>query len=538
MCYTKQVEGSIKSKRKKTKIMKLKSLLLSSAVLTLASICSFAQDYTLLHSFTVAPDGAYPRDGMIVDGNILYGTTMGSGPLEAGAVWKINKDGSGFAVLKHCVLAEGGYLYGGLLLDGTTLYGVGANGGSNNVGVIFKLNIDGTGFTILKNFNSGTEAYPHASLVTDGNALYGTTEDRSAIFKINKDGSGYTVLKLLDFSTEGADTETPLVLRGNILYGAASTGGSHGSGTIFQINTDGSGFAVLKHFSSSEGTMPYYLMLDKDTLYGTTIYGGTNGGFGVVYRINTNGTGFSVLKHFSGGDGSLPAGQLLIVGDMLIGTTQRGGANGHGTLFQLKTDGTAFNAFKEFSGYDVYAGPMGRLVIQGDVLYGTTYVLGDANYGSIYKITVPSLPPVIASSLTNLTVATGSSPVLSVALNGTPPFTWQWLFNGTNLDGATNATLTLADFSPANVGNYSVTVSNPFGVVTSPSVSVSSVDIHMFAGVVVNGLVGSNYLIQATTNLAGGWIALTNITVPTQPYVYIDYHSPTNRQQFYRAMPQ
>jgi len=112
------------------------------------------------------------------------------------------------------------------------------------------------------------------------------------------------------------------------------------------------------------------------------------------------------------------------------------------------------------------------------------------------------------------------------------------MFNGTNIDGATIATLTLTNFSAANVGSYSVTVGNDFSVVTSQPATVSGVDIKRFAGVVVNGLMGSNYLIQATTNLAGGWIALTNIMVSTLPYVYIDYNSPTNQQQFYRAVPQ
>jgi hypothetical protein len=50
--------------------------------------------------------------------------------------------------------------------------------------------------------------------------------------------------------------------------------------------------------------------------------------------------------------------------------------------------------------------------------------------------------------------------------------------------------------------------------------------------------VGSNYLIQATSNLPAGWTTLTNITLSSQPYIYVDYNSVTNKQQFYRAVPQ
>jgi sugar lactone lactonase YvrE len=70
-----------------------------------------------------------------------------------------------------------------------------------------------------------------------------------------------------------------------------------------------------------------------------------------------------------------------------------------------------------------------------------------------------------------------------------------------------------------------------------PSFSVS---IKMFAGIILNnGNIGSNYLIQATANLSSSnWITLTNVTLPTNPYIYIDYSSPTNSQQFYRAVLQ
>jgi hypothetical protein len=62
----------------------------------------------------------------------------------------------------------------------------------------------------------------------------------------------------------------------------------------------------------------------------------------------------------------------------------------------------------------------------------------------------------------------------------------------------------------------------------------------MFAGIIINnGQIGSNYLIQATANLStSNWTTLTNVTLPSQPYIYIDYSSPTNNQRFYRAVQQ
>jgi N-acetylneuraminic acid mutarotase len=161
-----------------------------------------------------------------------------------------------------------------------------------------------------------------------------------------------------------------------------------------------------------------------------------------------------------------------------------------------------------------------------------------ATFGSVSgvaSLTVVS-HPAISLQPTNATVSPNGSVTLIVGASG-GGLSYQWQFNGTNITGATGSSLTITNVS-GNVGVYTVIVSNAAGSVTSTSVLVASVDIKMFAGVIVNGPLGSNYLIQATSNLPGGWTTLTNVALPSQPYIYIDYSSPTNRQQFYRAVPQ
>jgi len=67
---------------------------------------------------------------------------------------------------------------------------------------------------------------------------------------------------------------------------------------------------------------------------------------------------------------------------------------------------------------------------------------------------------------------------------------------------------------------------------------VPDVSMKMFAGLVINGPLGSNYNVQAASDLAGSnWTTLTNLTLTTHPYIFIDYNSPTNAQQFYRVVP-
>jgi hypothetical protein len=71
------------------------------------------------------------------------------------------------------------------------------------------------------------------------------------------------------------------------------------------------------------------------TLFGTTLTGGTFGNGGTIFRINTDGNGFAVLKSFTGGnDGSGPSASLVLSGTTLYGTTSAGGV-GHGVVFSL-----------------------------------------------------------------------------------------------------------------------------------------------------------------------------------------------------------
>jgi hypothetical protein len=73
----------------------------------------------------------------------------------------------------------------------------------------------------------------------------------------------------------------------------------------------------------------------------------------------------------------------------------------------------------------------------------------------------------------NQTVVAGSNATFSGSVVGPTPFTYRWLFNGTNLPPGGNAsgifssTLSITGATAANAGNYSLLVGNSFGSVTS-----------------------------------------------------------------------
>ncbi|HLX71889.1 MAG TPA: immunoglobulin domain-containing protein, partial [Verrucomicrobiae bacterium] len=77
-------------------------------------------------------------------------------------------------------------------------------------------------------------------------------------------------------------------------------------------------------------------------------------------------------------------------------------------------------------------------------------------------LTVLTGPPIITSQSPNALVLLGSNETISVTATGPVPITYQWLFNGTNILDATNASLTLTNFQVPNEGDYTVILSNAY----------------------------------------------------------------------------
>ena len=93
----------------------------------------------------------------------------------------------------------------------------------------------------------------------------------------------------------------------------------------------------MPNVRNSDGAAPPNgaLVLSGNTLYGATFYGGSSG-VGTVFALNTNGTGFTTLHSFTGGsDGSNPYAGLTLSGNTLYGTANGGGRFGDGTVFSL-----------------------------------------------------------------------------------------------------------------------------------------------------------------------------------------------------------
>jgi len=86
---------------------------------------------------------------------------------------------------------------------------------------------------------------------------------------------------------------------------------------------------------------------------------------------------------------------------------------------------------------------------------------------AVLTVNPAPVAPSIVSQPVSQTVVEGDNVSFSVTANGTAPLTYQWRRNGSNLNGATSATLNLTGVTTNQAGNYTVVVNNSVGTATS-----------------------------------------------------------------------
>jgi uncharacterized repeat protein (TIGR03803 family) len=134
-------------------------------------------------------------------------------------------------------------------------------------------------------------------------------------------------------------------------------------GSIYRVTKSGVLTRIFT-FNGTNGLTPSgaFTLGSDGSLYGTTLYGGTNGSpssfqfmNGTIYKISTNGA-FTKLFAFNGTNGSNPNGTLAVDNDGgFIGVARYGGVaystsqTGDGTIFKFTTNGI-FTKLFDFGG--------------------------------------------------------------------------------------------------------------------------------------------------------------------------------------------
>ncbi len=164
-------------------------------------------------------------------------------------------------------------------------------------------------------------------------------------------------------------------------------------------------------------------------------------------------------------------------------------------------------------------------------------------------------PPNIVTNPVNQVGEVGSLVTFIVAAAGEEPLSYQWRRDGINLPGQTASSLTV-EVQPANVGNYSVVVSNAYGVAISASASLGSRLRFLPPGAPVAGVLplylgssdncpitperAARIQVYATANPASpfaSWTQLPNPRVLINGYLRVDALEATNPPvRFFRAV--
>ena len=277
-------------------------------------------------------------------------------------------------------------------------------------------------FNVLHNFTGGQDgAHPSAGVTMDaaGN-LYGTAKAGGdltcnapngcgTVYQLKHRGSGFVFNPLYRFgvSPDGGIATAPVVFGPDgALYSTTSYGGINGKGVVFKLRPSPTACStalcpwsenVLYSFkggANGDGSNPIGLLFDQaGNIYGTTSGGGTYGG-GTAYELTSSGSGWteSVLHSFGGaGDGSIPYRSVLTFDNAgnLYGTTYLGGSSNYGTVFQLTPSGSGWTEKVIYSFTDGSDGgyPYAGLIFdQSGNLYGATTDGGTGGGGTVFEL--------------------------------------------------------------------------------------------------------------------------------------------------------
>ena len=150
------------------------------------------------------------------------------------------------------------------------------------------------------------------------------------------------------------------------------------------------------------------------------------------------------------------------------------------------------------------------------------------------------------------TVLQGSNVTFNFTVYGASPFLFQWYFNfsGSPLSSTASQTnvgsITLTNVGVSQAGYYQAEAINADGsqwseyayltVIVPPKLSLEVVSGYPLVN--LNGMLGYNFVVQYSTNLAAtNWINLLSLTnLQSSPYLFLDPAWDLQPARFYRAV--
>jgi uncharacterized repeat protein (TIGR03803 family) len=373
-----------------------------ASALILAWACMPAQtqagNLIALASFN-GTNGIGPQAGATFDANgNLFGTTFAGGANSQGTVWELAKGSSTITALGSFNGTNGSFPVAGVTLDANgNLFGTAPDGGANGVGAVWALARGSSTITALASFNTTNGAVPQAGATFDANGnLFGTTigggtHGTGTVWELAKGSSTIMALASFNLPSQSVYGGVTFDAKGN-LFGTTGFGGATNQGTVWELAKGSNTITTLASFNGTNGNLPRAgVTFDANgNLFGTTYNGGATNQ-GTVWELANGSSTITALASFNGTNGELPLGGVTLdANGNLYGTASAGGANAIGTVWELAKGSstiTALGSFDLTTGNDPKAGV--TLDANGN-LFGTAAIGGGSSDGTVWEFQASS----------------------------------------------------------------------------------------------------------------------------------------------------
>jgi hypothetical protein len=314
--------------------------------------------------------------------------------------------------------------------------------------------------------------------------ILGGVADDGAIYVCNlvTGGSSFTIYR---WASESA---VPTIAYGPAAAGPTATriGDSfsvRGSGANTQLIASGTGSQYVTVFTTTDGvTFTAAQQFDLTTVGLSSgdarrglAFDGTSAAF---YCMNT----FSNAVHHLSFD--LTGGALGNLGDVTVSPSvsmiSLGQIGGYTVMPAIDDNGfsSSIHTLEVFDmsnpsspvvtnavAFPTQGGTDGNITGATDI--GANMIVALNTTAGVLALQAVTNPPVIVQAPADVTNYVGLTAQFSVAVSGSPPFSYQWEENGTNLPGETATNLVLSPLALASAGTYSVVVTNVVGTNTA-----------------------------------------------------------------------
>ena len=207
-------------------------------------------------------------------------------------------------------------------------------------------------------------------------------------------------------------------------------------------------------------------------------------------------------------------------------------------VYQWRKSTDAGATYADISGANTASLTFASALIDDNGLYVVRLTNSQGTLTSDAATFTVNQSPLITTQPASVTPAPGASVTLTVVATASPAPTYQWKKNGVSIAGATGASLALPTVSGADTGNYTVTVTNAAGSVTSatasvnvlsPTLAVSSMTPVNAAGAIFPDAPLTITFNQAVSAGLNGSIKIYDAANPATPVDTINFSTPTAR---------